>query len=238
MLDLLDANYTYLNEELARHYAIAGVAGPRLRRVALKPGDHRGGLLGMGSVLAMTSHTWRTSPTLRGKWVLEVVFGTPPPPPPPDVAKIDEAAARGKDPATFRELLARHASRPACAGCHVKIDPLGFGLENYDAVGRWRDDGPGLDASGRLPTGATFRGPGELKRILHERRGEFVRNLAGRMLAYALGRELRHSDEGTVRAIAAETEKGGHRFSALVGEVVKSHPFRHRRHADPADERS
>jgi hypothetical protein len=236
VLDLLDADYAYLNEELARHYGIAGAEGPRLRKVALKPTDHRGGLLGMGSVLAMTSHTWRTSPTLRGKWVLEVIFGTPPPPPPPDAAKIDDATARGKDPATFRELLARHSSRPACAGCHGKIDPLGFGLENYDAVGRWRDDGPGLDASGRLPTGQTFRGPGELKRIIYQRRGEFVRNLAGQLLSYALGRELRYYDEGVVREIVAESEKRECRFSALVAGVVKSYPFSHRRDSDAAAE--
>lgn len=232
---LLDADYTYLNQELAKHYGLAGVEGAQLRKVALKPGDHRGGLLGMGSVLAMTSHTSRTSPTLRGKWVLEVIFGTPPPPPPPDAGKIDEEKAKGKDAQSFRELLAQHATRPACAGCHSKIDPLGFGLENFDAVGRWREGVRGLDASGSLPTGEKFNGPAELKRIIVQRQDEFTRNLAERLLSYALGREMEYYDECAVREVKSALEKDGHRFSALVKGIVKSYPFQHRRNTDAAD---
>jgi mono/diheme cytochrome c family protein len=234
VLDLLEADYSYLNQDLAGHYGIAGVEGRGLRKVALKPGDHRGGLLGMGGVLAMTSHTSRTSPTLRGKWVLEVIFGTPPPPPPPDVGKLDEAAAKGNDPKTFRELLARHASRPACAGCHGKIDPLGFGLENYDAVGRWRDGVTGLDTSGRLPSGETFAGPAELRGFLLRKRDDFVNNLARQLLTYALGRPPGYEDEWAVQDVVAELKKGGCRFSALVAGVAKSYPFQHRRNTDAA----
>jgi len=165
VLELLDADYTYVNEDLAKHYNLPGVQGPQLRRVALKPEDHRGGLLGMAAILTMTSHTSRTSPTLRGKYILDVIFGEPPPPPPADAGTIDEKP-RGKEPKTFRELLAQHASQAACASCHAKIDPLGFGLENFDAVGRFRataGDAP-IDATGSLPGGQSFTGPAELKK--------------------------------------------------------------------------
>jgi hypothetical protein len=236
--DLLDADYTFLNEDLAKHYGLPGVQGPAMRKVTLKPADHRGGLLGMGAILAMTSHTHRTAPTLRGKWILDVIFGTPPPPPPPDAGQLDESKGKGKDPKSFRELMALHAKQASCAGCHNKMDPLGFGLDNFDAVGRWRDDEGGrpLDVSGVLPTGERFRGPGELKGIIRKRQGEFLRNLAEKTLVYALGRELEYYDEPAVREITAAMEKDGHRFSSLIGSVVRSYPFRHRRNADAAGE--
>ena len=212
-LDLIDCRYTFVNAELAD--------------------ANRGGLLGMGAVLAMTSHTNRTSPTLRGKYVLDVLLGTPPPPPPPDAGTIDESKAKGKDAKNFRELLTQHATRSACAGCHSKIDPLGFGLEVFDAVGRYRKPGPDLDASGKLPTGEAFVGAAELKAILMTRKDRFAKNLIEKMLVYALGRELLPFDESVVETIAADVAKDGYRFSRIVLGIAASYPFLHRRNADP-----
>jgi hypothetical protein len=224
--DLLDADYTYVNAELAKHYGITGVTGPEFREVKLTD-PNRGGLLGMGAVLALTSHTNRTSPTLRGKYVLDVILGTPPPPPPPGVGAIEEAKG-AKQAKTFREKLALHASQPSCAGCHAKIDPLGFGLETFDAVGRARKPNE-IDAAGKLPTGEQFNGAKELKAVLLTRKPRFVENVAEKMLTYALGRELQPSDAPAVKAIAADLEKNGYKFSALVTGVAKSFPFQHRR---------
>ncbi len=231
VLDLLDADYAYLNQDLAKHYDIPGVEGREIRRVALPPGSHRGGLLGMGSVLAMTSHTSRTSPTLRGKYILEVVFGTPPPPPPPDAGKLPEERKKGEAPRSFREQMAQHARQAECAACHAKIDPLGYGLENYDAVGRWRTESGGrpLDATGKLPGGETFNGADELKTIILARKGDFERNLIERMLSYALAREVQGDDECATRQILADLERDGHRFSTLVLGVARSVPFQYRR---------
>ena len=156
VIDLLDADYTYLNEELAKYYGVPDVTGKEFRRVALKPEYHRGGLLGMGSILSLTSHTSRTSPTLRGKWILEALFGAAPPPPPANVSTIKEEAEPGKQPKSFREKLAMHASQASCATCHRKMDPLGYALDNFDGIGQWRDrDGnKPLDTSGVLPGGS------------------------------------------------------------------------------------
>jgi len=235
ILELLDADYAYLNQDLAQHYEIPGVEGPELRRVALPPGSHRGGLLGMGSVLALTSHTDRTSPTLRGKYILEVLFGTPPPPPPADAGKLPEEKAKpGEEPKTFREQMARHARQLDCAGCHAKIDPLGYGLENYDAVGRWRSEqgGKSLDATGNLPGGESFDGADALKRIILARKGDFERNMAERLLAYALGREIQGDDECALRKIQSDLDREGHRFSTLILGVVRSVPFQYRRQTE------
>lgn len=223
--DLLDADYTYLNEELAKHYGIAGVSGKQMRLVKLKPEDHRGGLLGMSSVLALTSHTYRTSPTLRGKWILEVLFGTPPPPPPPGVSQIADEEKKQKTGTTFRELLAQHAGQPACAVCHSKIDPLGFAMENYDPIGRWRT-GQGLDTKAQLPTGEKLNGSEELKRLLIQRKTVFLKNMTGQMLAYALGRQLQPDDAGTLDTVVADLQKNGDRFSVLVTDLVMSRAFR------------
>jgi mono/diheme cytochrome c family protein len=233
VLDLLDADYTYVNEELARHYGIPDVKGGQMRRVALRPEDRRGGLLGMAGILTMTSHTSRTSPTLRGKWVLDVIFGTPPPPPPPDAGQLKEEK-KDKTPKTFRELMAQHATQNTCAACHRKMDPLGYALDRFDAVGRWRTE-EGLDTSGQLPTGEKFNGPQELKSILRQRQDAFVQNLTEQLLIYALGRELQPCDEDTVRAVTAALKDNDHRFGTLVLEVVKSYPFRHRRHRSVDD---
>jgi mono/diheme cytochrome c family protein len=227
VLDLLDADYTYVNADLARHYGIAGVNGPELRKVK-HTDPARGGVLGMGAVLAVTSHTSRTSPTLRGKYVLDVILGTPPPPPPPDAGQIDEGK-KGKDAKSFRELLAQHATQPACAGCHAKIDPLGFGLENFDAVGRYRTSNKDIDATGKLPGGEAFNGPKELRQVLLKQKDRFAENLTEKLLAYALGRELQATDAAAVRTITASMSADGHKFSALALGVVRSHPFQHRR---------
>ncbi|MBN9119699.1 MAG: DUF1592 domain-containing protein [Planctomycetes bacterium] len=225
--DLLEADYTYVNADLARHYGIANVTGPEFRKVKLADAN-RGGLLGMAAVHALTSHTNRTSPTLRGKYVLDVILGTPPPPPPPGVSAIDEAKAP-KELKTFRDKLAAHATRAECAGCHAKIDPLGFGLENFDAVGRWRKSGGDVNASGRLPTGEAFDGPKELRAVLLKKKPRFVENVTEKMLVFALGRELQPGDAPAVKAVTADLEKNGYRFSVLVAGVARSFPFQHRR---------
>ncbi|HEX8915445.1 MAG TPA: DUF1588 domain-containing protein, partial [Humisphaera sp.] len=234
VVELIDADYTFVSADLAKHYGIDGVTGPELKRVALKPELHRGGLLGMGGVLALTSHTSRTSPTQRGKYVLEVILGTPPPPPPPNVGQIDNNK-RGKkgEPQTFREQLAAHATQKSCAGCHAKIDPLGFALDNYDAVGAWRDstkENP-LDTTGVLPGGQKIDGVAELKKVLLDRKDDVVRNLAEQMLTYATGRRTDYFDEPTIRGTAEAAKANGYRFSEIVKGVVTSPAFKMRRAA-------
>ena len=195
VLDLLDSDYTFLNERLAKHYGIDGVTGPEFRRVALKD-RNRGGVLGMAAVLTLTSYPRRTSPVLRGKWVLEELLGTPPPPPPPMVKALP-ADDRVRDGMTFRQRLEQHRKDANCASCHARLDPLGFGLENFDVLGRWRDEikGEPVDASGELTTGEKFAGPAALKTILVESKRElFVRNLVERMLSYALRRGVEYYD--------------------------------------------
>ncbi|QDU28246.1 hypothetical protein ETAA8_33460 [Anatilimnocola aggregata] len=232
VLDLLAADYTFANDELAKYYGLPAVTGKEMQRVTLQPGDHRGGLLGMGSILALTSHTSRTSPTMRGKWILEVIFGTPPPPPPANVSQIKEETGKNKKEAeTFREKLAQHAQDASCAACHRKMDPLGFALDNFNAVGRWRDslgDQP-LDVSGELPTGEKLNGVADLKQIILARKDEFARNLSEQMLTYALGRELEDCDDCPVREIAGQLKVDDYRFSSLVTQIVKSYPFQYRR---------
>ena len=233
ILDLLDADYTYANEPLAALYGIAGVSGPGFRKVTLEPGQHRGGLLGMAGVLTLTSHTFRTSPTQRGKYVLGVLLGTPPPPPPANAGQLkdDKPTDPKKQVTTFREQLARHATQTTCAACHRKIDPLGFALDNYNAIGAWREATPEvpLDVKGVLPTGEAIEGAGDLKKVLLKRKDEFARNLVERMMVYALGRELDHFDECAVRDSLAALQKDDYRVSALVRGVAESVPFRKRR---------
>jgi hypothetical protein len=231
VLDLLDSDYTYLNERLAKHYGIEGVTGPDFRRVALKD-RNRGGVLGMAAVLTLTSYPRRTSPVLRGKWVLEELLGTPPPPPPPSVKALP-ADDRPKDGMTFRQRLEQHRKNDNCASCHARLDPLGFGLENFDVLGRWRDEikGEPVDASGKLTTGEDFTGAAALKAILAESKRElFVRNLVERMLSYALRRGVEYYDIPTVKEVMAELEANDHRATALVVAIAKSFPFQNRRH--------
>ena len=230
VLDLLDADYTYVNEDLARFYGLSGVQGDQFRKVALKPQDHRGGLLGMSSILTMTSHTDRTKPTSRGKWILEVILGTPPAPPPAN-AGVLRPPKDMPEPQTFREKLALHARNATCAGCHKKIDPLGFALENYDAIGSWREQvaGAPVDNVGRLPGGQEFRGPAGLKQILSQHKDQFVRNLTVELLTYALGRKIEYYDEAAVAQIDERLAKNNYRFSTLIAEIVTSRPFAYRK---------
>ena len=227
VLDILGADYTYANERLARHYGIPGVYGSRFRRVTLPDLEQRGGLLGHGSLLSLTSYPHRTSPVLRGRWLLEAIFGAPPPGPPPDVPPLPE---RGEDdaPATMRERLELHRRNPACASCHRLIDPPGFMLEHYDAIGRWRtvtEAGHPVDAAGTLPNGVTATGLAGLRGLLLEEPERFVGTVTERLLAYALGRELRHYDQPTVRAIVRDAAADGHRWSSVILGVVESPAF-------------
>ncbi len=230
LTDLLDADYTFLNEPLARLYGVPGVTGPEMRRVVLK--DHnRGGVLGMAAVLTLSSYPQRTSPVLRGKWVMEEILGTPPPPPPPLVNTQQIGSDRLKDGLTFRQRLEQHREDPKCAGCHARMDPLGFGLENFDAIGAWRgmvSDRP-IDAAGKMVTGETFTGPAELKALLLTRKDEFTRTLTEKMLAYALGRGIEPCDWIAVRQIATATASDGYSLQRLVLEVARSFPFQYRR---------
>ena len=233
LLELLDADYTFVNGRLAEHYGIAGVSGDELQRVALTPEHHRGGLLGMGSVLALSSHTFRTSPTQRGKYVLDVLLGAPPPPPPPaNAGVLKEEQGRGRrSPRTFREQLAQHSTVKSCAACHRKLDPLGFALDNYDAIGVWRESTSDvkLDVSGVLPDGTKLEGAADLKRVLLSRRDEFVRNFIERLLSYAQGRVVDYYDEATIREIQAAAVKEEFRFSSIVLGIVRSPTFQQRR---------
>ncbi len=229
LLKLIDADYTYLNEELARHYQIEGISGPNLRRVTLNPSAKRGGLLGMGAVHVLTSYPQRTSPVLRGKWILSELLGTPPPPPPPVVATLSPSDAPEAG-LTFRQRLEKHREKPECAGCHSRMDPLGFGLENFDALGRWRDkigETP-VDSSGILPGGAKFDGPQELKKQLLGRKDDFIRHTTEKMLSYALGRGLEPSDLPAVRKITDKLAQSDYKAPVLIREIARSYPFTHR----------
>ena len=229
LFDLLDADYTYVNEELAKHYGMANVTGEAMRRVNLES-DKRGGVLTMAAVLTITSYPQRTSPVLRGKWVLEEILGTPPPPPPPNAGALPPNDAV-KDGLTFRQRLEEHRKDPNCAGCHARMDPIGFGLENYDPIGHWRDEigGGPVDSSGVLATGEKFSGSRELKVHLQKRREDFARNLTEKMLAYALGRGLEPVDMPTVRAITKKLAANDFRAQTLMLEIVKSYPFQNRK---------
>ena len=229
VLDMLGADYTYLNESLARHYGIPGVIGPGFRRVSVAAKPERGGLLGQGSILLLTSHTTKTSPILRGKWILDSLLNSPPPPPPPGIPPLQESSPNGKK-LTTRQQVEQHRINPTCASCHSRMDPLGFSLENFDVTGKWRtrDEGGDIDASGKLPTGETFTGPQGLKNLLLSHPSQFVNATVSRLLTYALGRQLDRRDQPTVRHIMRETEAGGYRFQDIVNSVVKSVPFQMR----------
>jgi hypothetical protein len=226
--DFLSASYTFLNERLAKHYGIAGVAGPEFRRVDLDT-NQRGGLLSQAGVLTVSSYPNRTSVVIRGKYVLTNILGTPPPPPPPDVPMLDEAALGVN--ASLREQMERHRADAICASCHSKMDPLGFGLENYDAIGRWRtkDGNFPVDSSGVLPNGKTFTTPAEMRDVLNSQLPEFSRALIERMLTYSLGRGVKGFDEPAVAKIQAAVAREGYRFQPMIREIVLSLPFTARR---------
>ena len=223
--DLLDADFTFLNEKLARFYGIEGVKGDKFQRVMLPEGSPRGGILTQGSVLVSTSTPTRTSPVIRGKWILEQILGTPPPPPPPDVPPLQEQKAINQS-ASLRQRLEQHRSRAECSGCHAKMDPLGFALENFDATGAFRDhDGKfEIDASGELANGTKFNGARELKQVLKTNKN-FVRSLTRKMMTYALGRGLEYPDKCAVDTAVEQIAKQDNRFSALVTAIVTSEPF-------------
>jgi hypothetical protein len=226
--ELLSANYTFLNERLARHYGIPNIYGNRFRRVTLDD-RRRHGLLGHGSLLTVTSYPNRTSPVLRGKWLLENIVGSPPPPPPPDVPALPERG-EGGELATVRERLEQHRKNPACSVCHAPMDPLGFALENFDAVGGWRstDAGAAIDASASLPDGSQFTGPAGLREVLLGQPEQFARTVTEKLLMYALGRGLEHYDLPAVRAITRDAARRDYRWSSIVLGIVKSTPFQMR----------
>ncbi|MGC4046644.1 MAG: DUF1592 domain-containing protein [Armatimonas sp.] len=229
VLEFLDADYTYVNEALAKHYGLSGVTGEDFRKVPLAPGQ-RGGLLAMAGVLTLTSNPARTSPVKRGKWVLENILGTPPPPPPPNVPELDKPGEKATA-TTLRKRLELHRANPTCASCHAQMDGIGLALENYDLLGRWRDkdaDQP-IDASGTLPDGNKFTGPTQLKQVLLNKKTLFTRTLTERALTYALGRGVERTDRCNLDAMTASVAKNGYKFSAVVEAIVTSPPFRERR---------
>lgn len=229
MPELLNADYTFLNERLAKHYRIPHVYGSHFRRVELGPNSHRGGLLSHGSILAVTSYANRTSPVVRGKWILTNILGTPPAPPPPGVPPLSEKKPAGKK-LSGREMLAAHRANPTCASCHNTMDPVGFALENYDAIGRWRDfdDGVEVDPSGTLPDGTGFNDPESFRQALLKRPQFFVSTATEKLMTYALGRGLEQYDMPAVRGIVREAARDDYRFSAVVLGLVNSTPFQMR----------
>jgi mono/diheme cytochrome c family protein len=229
VLDLMTADYTFVNERLARHYGIPGVYGSRFRRVPVTD-EARQGLLGHGSVLAVTSHAERTSPVVRGKWILENILGTTVPPPPPDVPALKENK-EGEKPRTMREQMAEHRAEPVCASCHKVMDPIGFALENFDAVGAWRarEAGVPIDASGQLADGTKVDGVVTLRRALLSRPEVFVGTMTEKLLMYAVGRGLDHHDMPAVRAIVRDAGRHNYRFSSIVLSIVHSVPFQMRK---------
>ncbi|WCJ59654.1 DUF1592 domain-containing protein [Fontisphaera persica] len=228
VLEFLDADYTFVNETLAKHYGLKGVTGPEFRKVSLK-GTPRGGLLTQASILTLTSNPTRTSPVKRGKWVLDNLLGAPPPPPPPNVPELPE---HGELHGTLRQRLEQHRADPLCSSCHARMDPIGFGLENFNAIGglRTRDGQAPLDTAGQLTSGEAFKNSVELRAILRKKKKQdFLRCLSEKMLTYALGRGLEYYDRCAVDKITANLPRRGHKFSALVLEIVHSVPFQNQR---------
>jgi hypothetical protein len=232
VLTFIKSDYTFLNERLAKHYGISNVYGSRIRRVALAPGSKRGGLLRQGSVLSVTSYATRTSPVLRGVLVLRNIIGAPPPAPPPNVPALDESTMAAN--LSMRQRLAAHRSNAVCASCHRTIDPVGFSLENFDAVGHWRDlevEDQLVDSSGAIPGDKEFRGIDGLEEALLRRPELFVATLTENLLTFALGRGVEYYDAPAVRRIVGDAAKDGYRFSSLILGIVKSAPFQ-MRHAE------
>jgi mono/diheme cytochrome c family protein len=225
LIDLLTADYTFLNERLAKHYGIPDVYGSRFRRVKL-PAHHRTGLLGQASILAITSNPNRTSPVQRGKWILENLLGTPPPPPPPNVPPFPETP-NGQQPKTVRARMEQHRANPVCAGCHANMDPLGFAMENFDAIGTWRDvaDGSPVDSSAALPDGTKLNGPHGLLELVSARQALFLETVTEKLLTFALGRGIEPSDMPAVRRIVKEAAANNYRWSSLILGVTNSTPF-------------
>lgn len=226
-LEFLDADYTFVNQRMAEHYGIPGDFGKAFRRVTL-PDSRRGGIITMASTLTVTSNPTRTSPVKRGKWILENILGTPPPPPAPDVPELPPT---GQLKGTLRQQMEQHRSNPSCAGCHARLDPLGFGLENFDGIGGWRaqDNKQAIDSSGVLPDGAKFDGPAELRKVLVGKGDQFRRCFADKLLTFALGRGLEYYDKCALDDIVTRARGSQDRFSAYVLAVVTSDPFQKRK---------
>jgi hypothetical protein len=230
VVELLTANYTFLNERLARHYGVPGIYGSHFRRVAITD-PNRLGLLGQGSILTVTSYATRTSPVVRGKWLLENILGAPPPAPPANVPPLPERGGEGQ-PMSVRERMEQHRKDPVCASCHAQMDPLGFALENYDAIGRWRTTDEAhapIDSTAMLADGRLVHGPTELRELLLAKRENFVTTVAQKLLTYALGRGLDADDMPAVRRIVREAARSDYRWSALILGVSRSVPFQMRR---------
>jgi hypothetical protein len=229
VLDLLGADYTFLNERLAKHYGIPNVYGSRFRRVELGESTHRGGLLRQGSILTVTSYGNRTSPVIRGKWILANILGLEPPPPPGNIPALKETTGVEKA-VSMRERIAQHRANPACASCHNLMDPIGLAMENYDAVGRWRthESGTPIDVSGGLPDGSKFEGLAGLQKALLSRPEVFVNTMAEKLMTYSLGRGMEYYDAPAVRKVVRETREKDYRFSSMVLAIVNSTPFQMR----------
>jgi hypothetical protein len=228
LTELIDCDFTFVNKRLAKIYELPGVTGPGMEKVTL-PNNRRGGVTGMAAVHALTSFPLRSSPVLRGRWVLESLLGEKVPPPPPDVPALEEHSEEGRQ-VSLRQQLQQHRTKAECASCHDKMDPLGFGLENFDALGRWRDADAGqpIDAQGVLPSGQSFTGPAGLKNILMTRKNDVVKHLVRKLTGYAYGRELNRFDECVVDRAMEALEKNSYRPSILIEQIAGSFPFRHR----------
>jgi hypothetical protein len=228
VLELLTADYTFLNEPLARHYGIPQITGSHFRRVTLPKGSPRRGLLGHGSILSITSYSTRTSAVLRGKYVLENLLASPPPPPPADVPSLD--TERSGKPLSMKEAMQLHRASPACAGCHAKMDPIGFALENFDALGRYRaeENGRPIEVTSALPDGTIVDGVEGVRQLVLRDPALFVEALTGKLLMYALTRNIQHYDQPTIRVIARESARQNYTFASLVLGVVNSVPFQSR----------
>ena len=226
LTDILTADYTFINERLARHYGIPNVYGSHFRRIALPEGQ-RAGLLSQGSVLTVTSYANRTSVVNRGKFVLENILGTPPPPPPAVVPPLENVQVAG----TLRQRMEQHRSNPVCAACHAQIDPIGFALENFDGIGKWRtvDGGASIDASGALPDGTTFEGPSTFREALMLHSDAFLHTLTEKMVTYAVGRGVEDADMPAVRQIIRDTMSADNTWSTFILNVTRSRPFQMRR---------
>jgi len=227
--ELLTADYTFVNERLARHYGMPNLYGSHFRRVAITE-DARRGLLGKGGILTLTSYAHRTSPVLRGKWLLENILGAPPPPPPPNVPALKENS-ESVEKLSVRDRMERHRANPVCASCHKVMDPLGFALENFDAIGRWRttnEAGSTIDASTVLADGTAVDSPATLRRALLEHREDFALNVTSKLMTYALGRGVEYYDMPAVRQILRDAAPGGYKWSSIVVGIAKSLPFQMR----------
>jgi hypothetical protein len=225
IIEFLTADFTFVNERLAKHYGLKGVKGDQFQRVHLDQKTQRGGILTQASILTLTSHSTRTSPVNRGKWILEQILGAPPPPPPPDAGELEETE-EAITSGSLRQRFEQHRSKAECATCHSKLDPLGFAFEHFDAIGAWRDlDGQfPIDPSGVLPTGESFEGPEGLKAILASQE-TFIQTVSEKMLTFALGRGLEYYDKCTVDDLGDALKRNDYRFSVLVTEIVRSAPF-------------